>query len=343
MTPLVNLIWFVVVVLLIALLLWPHTGLLARLARRGRTAFRVVVEDALKHIYDGEFRGRPATLESLSGILQINRSKAVELVERMQTAGLVRHTDHQFTLTEAGKRYALEVIRAHRLWERYLADETGVDPLKWHASAERREHKMTREEANELAVRLGNPRYDPHGDPIPTADGVVPEEDIVALSTLEVGDVASVVHMEDEPDVVYAQLVALGIYLGMELRVEARSEERMILEADGRELVLASLLADNVSIQLASTESVEEAASYKTLSELRQGQRARVVRISPACHGPERRRLMDLGIVPGTLMRFERRGPSGGSIAYVVRGTLIALREEQADLIAITIENEAAA
>jgi DtxR family Mn-dependent transcriptional regulator len=343
MTPLVNLIFFVVVVLLIALLLWPHTGLLARLVRRVRTAFRVVVEDALKHIYDGEFRGRPATLESLSGILQINRSKTVELVERMQTGGLVRHTDHQFTLTEAGKRYALEVIRAHRLWEKYLADETGVDPLKWHGSAERREHRMTREEANELAARLGNPRYDPHGDPIPTADGVVPEEDIVALSTLKVGDMASVVHIEDEPDVVYAQLVALGIYLGMELRVEARSEERMILEADGRELVLASLMADNVSIRLASAESVEDTASYKMLSQLGQDQKARVVRISPACRGPERRRLMDLGIVPGTLMRFERRGPSGGSTAYIVRGTVIALREEQADLIAIRIEDKAEA
>ena len=342
-TPLLNLVLFFVVVLMIAALLWPGVGLLARLVRRGRTTFRIVVEDALKHIYDGEFRGRPATLESLSGVLQINRSQTVEFVERMQAAGLVHHTDHRFTLTGGGRRYALEVIRAHRLWERYLADETGVDPLKWHASAERREHKMTPQEANELARRLGNPRYDPHGDPIPTADGVVPDEKIVALSTLDVGDEATVVHIEDEPDVVYAQLVALGIYLGMELRVEARSEERMILEADGRELVLASLMADNVSIEPTSADGDEEATEYKMLSQLGEGERARVVRISPACRGPERRRLMDLGIVPGTLMRFERRGPSGGSTAYAVRGTVIALREEQAEMIAVEIEDEAAA
>jgi DtxR family Mn-dependent transcriptional regulator len=336
-----NLIWFLVVAVLIAALVWPRSGLLARLARRSRSAFRIVVEDALKHIYDGEFRGPKATLESLSGVLQIKRSEAVELAEKMQAAGLVHHTDHRFTLTEAGRRYALEVIRAHRLWERYLADETGVDPLKWHASAERHEHLMTPQQANELAERLGNPTYDPHGDPIPTADGVVPDEKIVALSTLDVGEEATVAHIEDEPHVVYAQLVALGVYLGMELRVEAKTEERMILEADGRELVLASLVADNVSIRRKSAERPQERAEYKTLSQLGEGERARVVRISPVCRGPERRRLMDLGIVPGTLMRFERRGLMGGSNAYAVRGTVVALREEQADMIAVEVEGEA--
>jgi len=63
-TPLMNLIWFLVVAFLVAALVWPRSGLLARLIRRGRSAFRVVVEDALKHIYDGEFRGPKATLES---------------------------------------------------------------------------------------------------------------------------------------------------------------------------------------------------------------------------------------------------------------------------------------
>ena len=105
--------------------------------------------------------------------MEISSSAAVPLVGRMQELGLARVADGRVLLTEEGRRYALEVIRAHRLWERYLADETGVDPLEWHERAERKEHKLTREDADALARRLGNPRFDPHGDPIPTADGSV--------------------------------------------------------------------------------------------------------------------------------------------------------------------------
>lgn len=335
-TPLLNLLVLALVALVAAVLFWPGGGLIARLTRKGRAAGRVIVEDALKHIFDSQFRGRMATLDSLSGVLQIARSKTVELIERMQRAGLVTPVRHHIELTDEGRRYALQVIRAHRLWERYLADETGVDPVKWHASAERREHKITPEEANELAMRLGNPSRDPHGDPIPTAEGTVPAEEIIALSALEAGEEARVVHMEDEPEIVYAQLIAQGIYVGMELRLEAKTDTRIIIEADGRELALASILAANVSIErLSQRETIDDLMQPKTLSSLGEGEAGRVVRINPACRGVERRRLMDLGIVPGTLVRFERRSLSGGSTAYAVRDTLIALRDEQADMIAI--------
>ncbi|MBK9229766.1 MAG: hypothetical protein IPO15_02505 [Anaerolineae bacterium] len=65
------------------------------------------------------------------------------------------------------------MVRAHRLWERYLADETGYQPLAWHELADQMEHRLTPAAANALAATLGNPTYDPHGDPIPSAEGDV--------------------------------------------------------------------------------------------------------------------------------------------------------------------------
>jgi len=227
------------------------------------------------------------------------------------------------------------VVRAHRLWERYLADETGVDPVEWHEQAEKHEHQLTHDDANALAERLGNPRFDPHGDPIPGADGSVAADLMEPLTALEPGARARVTHLEDEPPVVFAQIVALGIYVGMEVRMQARSEERIVFEADGRRVVLAPVMASNISIRrLDPGETLPEAAA--TLAALEPGQSADVVRVSPACIGLERRRLMDLGIVPGTRVSYERRGLTGGLSAYRVRGTVVALREEQARMIGVT-------
>jgi DtxR family Mn-dependent transcriptional regulator len=337
--PLTNLILFVLAGALVAAIFWPGRGVIARRRRTRQMASRVLLEDALKHLYNHEARGQTCTLASIGGALEISSARAVALVTRMQNAGLARLADGRILLTDEGTRYALEVVRAHRLWERYLADETGVDPLEWHARAERQEHALTRADADALERRLGNPRFDPHGDPIPTADGTVAGEESMSLAALDTGARAVVTHLEDEPPVVFSQLIASGVYLGMEVRVAARSEQRIVLEADGRTIVLAPLLAENVSIhRLEDSGDEPGVAEAATLATLRPGEIATVTRVSPACRGIERRRLMDLGIVPGTQVAFERRGLTGGLSAYRVRGTSIALREEQARMIAVTRE-----
>jgi DtxR family Mn-dependent transcriptional regulator len=252
----------------------------------------------------------------------------------MSAVGLARFADGRVQLTEEGRRYAVDVVRAHRLWERYLADETGVDPVEWHDRAERQEHRLTRAQADALAERLGHPRYDPHGDPIPTAEGDVFDGDVVPLASLDAGERAVVSHVEDEPRVVYAQLVELGVYPGMELRVVARDEQSLEIDADGRRFMLAPMVAQNVSVTPAGSNAPEQDVP-DTLASLTPGESADVVRLSAACRGLERRRLMDLGIVPGTRITFERRGLTGGLSAYMVRDTVIGLREEQARLIGV--------
>jgi len=334
MNPLQNLLVFGVLVAVLGLFFWQRRGSGGR-GRRGRAmARRVVLEDALKHVYNHDERGQTSTLESLAGALEISTTHAVALVDRMRDLGLARFADGRMVLTEEGRRYALEVIRAHRLWERYLADETGLDPLEWHDRAERKEHRLSREQADALSERLGHPRFDPHGDPIPTADGAVFAGDVAPLTSLHAGDRAVVAHVEDEPKVVYAQLLAEGLYPGMEVRVDAKDDERIELSGHGRRFVLAPMVAENVSIRRLDDDERFAPAS-ETLASLKPGESAEVVRLSPACRGLERRRLMDLGIVPGTRVALERRGLTGGLSAYRVRGTIIGLRQEQARMIGI--------
>jgi DtxR family Mn-dependent transcriptional regulator len=334
-TPLLNLVVFALGAALAASIFWPGRGIFARARRGRRLASRVALEDALKHVYNHEARQDTCTLASVAGAVQISLTRTVALVNRMQNANLVTLTDGRILLTDGGRRYALEVIRAHRLWERYLADETGVDPLEWHDRAEKQEHTLTAEETNALAERLGNPRFDPHGDPIPTAEGTIGGEAGMSLTELEPGHHGLVTHLEDEPGVVFAQIMALGIYVGMEVRMDARTNQRVVFDADGRKIVLAPLLAANVSVRRLDRVGIAP-ENLSTLATLRPGQSAEVIRVSPACRGLERRRLMDLGIVPGTRVTFERPGLTGGLCAYRVRDTLIALRAEQAQMIAVT-------
>jgi len=294
---------------------------------------RVRIEDALKHVWHQQDTGGSATLASVGGALQVGPGKVVRVLERMGHGGLVRVSEGRVLLTPEGERYALQVIRAHRLWERYLADETGVDPRHWHAAAERREHTLTPSQADALAERLGHPRFDPHGDPIPTADGDVraPEGAVGLLSELAPGERGEVVHVEDEPAVVFEELLARGVHLGMDVRVRDSDARGVAFESEGRAIFLGPLAAANVSVRaLRAPAPGEGEPPPRTLADLEIGRTATVARISPACRGLERRRLMDLGIVAGTTITPERRGMTGDPTVYLVRGTRLALRREQA-------------
>ncbi|MGE0360418.1 MAG: FeoA domain-containing protein [Vicinamibacterales bacterium] len=339
--PLLSLVALAAVLAAAAVLLWPGTGLAWRW-RRGLVATdRVDVEDALKHIWDGEYRQRPATLESLAGVLGLTGRAAADLVDRLGRLDLVDHEEATLRLTPEGRREALRVIRIHRLWERYLADETGLDAREWHAHAERREHGMSDAQADALAATLGHPRYDPHGDPIPLASGELPPHQGMPLTRLAPDQVAEIVHLEDEPDAVFAQIVAAGLTPGMRVRLIERTPQRLRIEAETEEVVLAPVVAANVTV-LPIEPPDERTHAMTRLSAIAPGESADVVALAATCRGAQRRRLLDLGVVPGTRVTSELRGPSGDPTAYRIRGALIALRRDQAHHIFVTRVREAA-
>ncbi len=315
-------------------LLRPQHGLISRWRRSRRVTERIRREDTLKHIHRCEMEGVPPTLHSLAGALQISADQAAQLLSELQSNELVLAQGGPIGLTPAGRQTALHLLRAHRLWESHLASETGVPEVEWHEQADDAEHRLTPDELHALDARLGYPEQDPHGDPIPTVTGSIVRHGGVPLPEAQLDLLLRIIHLEDEPEAVYAQLVAERLHPGMEIRLIERTPQRIRFWGGGDEHVLAPIVAANIAVQPVSVRH-DETVPRHTLDELRPGESARVARISPACRGAERRRLLDLGLLPGTEVLAEFSSPNGDPTAYLVRGATLALRGTQARFIEI--------
>jgi DtxR family Mn-dependent transcriptional regulator len=327
--PAQALVVFAVVAALVALVAWPRHGLGARLLRAARLDERVRLEDALKHAYMCGRRRQACTVDSLAGHLGVSPARAVRLLSRMSQLGLVRTGASGITLTERGSESAVRILRTHRLWERYLADRTGLPAGEWHDHAERMEHALTAEQADALDSRLGHPRWDPHGDPIPTSTGELPPVRGISLLSAEAGTSVEVVHLEDEPPEVFDSLLRQGLAPGSRVDVVDRSGDAVRLRAAGREWELDPLSAGNVTVRgLPPGERAE--GPRDTLADAVPLEPVRVMGISASCQGTQRRRLLDLGVVPGTEIVPELVSATGDPVAYRIRGALVALRGEQA-------------
>ncbi|MGD8620472.1 MAG: metal-dependent transcriptional regulator [Anaerolineales bacterium] len=332
-----NLITLIIGLVTITAALWfffPERGLLAKWRYTRRVNSKTRREDAIKHIFDCETSGRRTSLQSLAGTLHISVDEAHTLISELEDRGLVEFEAECSVLTNSGRDLALHLLRAHRLWERYLADETGFTETEWHDQADRQEHTLTQEELDQLSARLSHPTYDPHGDPIPTAEGELGELAGTPLTAIEeIDSLLQIVHIEDEPETVYAQIVAEGLHPGMSLRLLSREPQRIRFWAGGDEHVLAPLVAANIHVIVIHDE-LEEVSGEK-MNSLAIGEQAEVLALAPSLRGAERRRMMDLGLLPGTLVRAEYTSAGGDPVAYRIRGALIALRAEQAGQIII--------
>lgn len=315
--------------LLLAALLWPERGLLPRWLQFARLNERVRLEDALKHVFACRQEQQACTVDSLAGHLAVPSGEAAALLTRLARMGLLRMDPDGPALTAEGARSAVRIVRIHRLWERYLADRTGVPATKWHDQAERMEHALSTEQADALDARLGRPAWDPHGDPIPDASGGMPPAPGIGLPAATPGRAVEIVHMEDEPPQIYDALLADGLVLGGRLEIVERSDEGISVRAGGREWTIDPVAARNVNVRELPPDAPGEVPTA-TLQDARPGERVRVVEISRACQGPQRRRLLDLGVVKGAEIVPELTSAAGDPVAYNIQGALVALRGQQA-------------
>jgi DtxR family Mn-dependent transcriptional regulator len=327
--------------LVLALLLWPDRGLIPRWRHRRAELRQVQKQDALKQARLYELEGQPTTRRALAGRLGIRPSQLASLLSELEGAGSLRLAGEEIRLTQQGRDEGARIIRAHRLWERHLADDTGFAETEWHELAERQEHRLTPAETEALARRLGQPASDPHGDPIPTADGEIVLHEGRPLAGLPLGTMARITHVEDEPTEVYDQIVAAGLVPGAVVTLVGIGPEGLFLVANGEDHRLPSQAAGNIAVIPLPAEAVPRTLPDAPLTALGLGQRAEVVGLAPRCRGAERRRLLDLGLLPGTRVEAVMISPSGDPTAYRIRDALIALRREQAGLVRIARPPEA--
>jgi DtxR family transcriptional regulator, Mn-dependent transcriptional regulator len=324
--------WIFTIILILIAVFLPRVGLLAVYKAYRVAQEREQVEDALKHLLDREQQGRHASPESLAGMLNLNRSNVMQLIENMETQGLIESRGSELCLTTQGERWALQVVRAHRLWERYLTDEARMPLEKVHTEAHRREHTISEADLDRMDAAMGFPTRDPHGDPIPSREGILPEVKGMPLTSYQAEGLIRIVHLEDEPALAYQQILAAGLRLGQVIRVMDKNPQRYLLTDGEHEYRLAPAVAANVSVAPLPESEVARAQAV-SLVDLADNQRAEIVELDEAVQGFTRRRFLDLGLTPGTLVYPELKNFFGDPRAYRVRGTLIALRKDQASQI----------
>jgi DtxR family transcriptional regulator, Mn-dependent transcriptional regulator len=172
----------------------------------------VAVQDYAKAIYS---IGGEVSNSAIAERLCVSPASASAMVKRLESLGLVVHRPYQgVTLTDAGERVALEVIRHHRLIELYLAQALGMPWDRVHEEAEVLEHAISPQLSELIAAALGNPKRDPHGDPIPTPEGQIEERPTCSLAELEPGDAGTLVRVSDSDPEMLRYLSQRGITPG---------------------------------------------------------------------------------------------------------------------------------
>lgn len=293
---------------------------------------QILIQDTLKHLAEWEYEELTVSQESIAAEVAITQDQVTRLLHDLESAELIE--PGSLKLTANGREYALHVLRAHRLYETYLARKTGVSESQWHVQAHIEEHKLSVADVEKLDRDLSYPRFDPHGDPIPTAAGEMPPKRGQPLTDYSVGWEGRVLHVEDKPPHLYAIIAAASITPGTVLRVVQKNDQELGVFLEGCTFLFPLSVANNITVEpLEESEPFDE--KLVRLSSLAGDDKAAVVRLSSLCRGLERNRLLDLGLVPGTIVSVDLISPSGSPTAYRVRGASIALRREQAERVLI--------
>ncbi|ART70926.1 DtxR family transcriptional regulator [Mycobacterium dioxanotrophicus] len=185
-----------------------------------------VAQDYLKVIWTAqEWSRERISTKLLAERMNVSASTASESIRKLADQGLVDHEKYgAVTLTEAGRCAALAMVRRHRLMETFLVQELGYGWDEVHDEAEILEHAVSDRMLDRIDAKLGYPTRDPHGDPIPAADGRVPTPPARQLSACQDGDAGTVARISDADPEMLRYFDSVGISLDSRLRVLARRD-----------------------------------------------------------------------------------------------------------------------
>jgi DtxR family transcriptional regulator, Mn-dependent transcriptional regulator len=206
-----------------------------------------VAQDYLKLIWSAtEWSERPVTVKQLSERMGVRAATVSDGIRRLAEQGLVAHEPYGgIELTDAGRAGAVAMVRRHRLIETFLVEELGYGWDEVHDEAEVLEHAVSDDLVDRIDRRLGHPSRDPHGDPIPTADGTPRRPAAVPLLDAPADAVLSVVRISDADPAVLRYLGERGIRLDTSLRVDEHRAFAgdVTVHVDGADVVLGATAA----------------------------------------------------------------------------------------------------
>lgn len=181
-----------------------------------QTSLTRSIEDYLKAIYRLSPEGRFASTSDIAHLLELSAPSVSGMVKRLSELGLLEHIPYKgVQLTDTGRRAALRMVRRHRLLEAYLVEFLGYSWDTVHVEAERLEHAVSDTLIERMAAALGHPAVDPHGDPIPAADGSIDEPASTPLAAVPVGETVEIRRVDEREPERLRYLASVGLVPGV--------------------------------------------------------------------------------------------------------------------------------
>lgn len=177
-------------------------------------------EDYLKAIYSLGIAGEAVQTSAIAEVLGVAPASVSGMLKRLSEQDLLEHAPYRgVQLTPRGRSAALRMVRRHRILETYLTERLGYDWDSVHDEAERLEHAVSDELIDRMAHALGDPRYDPHGAPIPTTEGEIEQPDHVPLADLHAGARGEFRNVSDKDPELLRYITSLGLKVGSRFEV----------------------------------------------------------------------------------------------------------------------------
>ena len=209
------------------------------------------VEDYLKAVYKLGREGGAVSTSALAEELDRSAASVTNMVKALAAKGLLEHVPyHGVELTPDGEKGALRIIRRHRILESYLIERLGYTWDGVHEEAERLEHAASDELVDRMARALGDPSFDPHGAPIPSAEGEVAERAVTGLDEVPPDTPAVVREVADDDPARLRRAGKLGLVPGTRVVVcEPSAEGRLRLRVGGKMHEVDERLAGSISVE----------------------------------------------------------------------------------------------
>ena len=212
------------------------------------------IEDYLKTIYMLAQVESPVSTSRIAEARDVKPASATSMIQRLAKLNLVNYEKHYgVTLTPDGEKLALEVIRHHRLIELYLIEALGFTWDEVHEQADILEHVISEKLEERIAAALNHPEFDPHGDPIPSKEGIIKRVDSQLLTKLRVGDSATVLRIPDDTNgELLRYLAQLGLVPGVDVKVVeiAPFDGPLTLEIDDKWQVIGRNVAASILVSV---------------------------------------------------------------------------------------------
>jgi len=303
---------------------------------------------------------QPVPLSQLAEALSVTPVSVNEMCRKLQDIGYLVYQPYKgAVLTEAGEELATHVLRRRRLWEVFLIQKLHLDDSRASEAACELEHVVNDEVIDRLDEFLGFPKVDPHGLPIPTSDGQQRNRATLPLSKMPIGRRCYILNF-DAPDSILEFLTRHGVKPGIMIKIIAVGGDDILVDINGEQFSLSIEIAEKIMVSVSQSdenysqkEDVPKVDAEKQrkgvylpmksekdpiveqlpLNELKKGQQGIIVQVGGK--GAVKRRMMDMGVVPGSEISVVRFAPFGDPIEFNIKGYKLSLRKSEAEKIIV--------